>query len=137
MSEATETVFLTPLYYLWVVLVLGFGLWAWSTGVNSIGLTRGAHGYGYGADVQAERARREVVADGLGGYATPYANTTVTRAARVVAIGIDSSSVNSGNRIVTPFGNVRADVRQGTVIRAEGFQARPPPAPGAALGTWE
>lgn len=137
-AEAVETVYLAPIYYLWVVLVLGFGLWVWSQAANSMAIAYSGRAYAVGQGDAGEIARKRLVVSALGGYAEPYRNAYVQTSGRSVAMGVDTQLVSGlWNRIFTPFGTVNTPVKQGTVVRREDFYPRAPAVVGPGLGRWE
>ena len=114
-----------PIWYITIGILLVLGLWMWSLAINFIGISEGGQALAVGRN--AEAVRRGVIAAGLGGFGSDYANATYSRSGRAATAGIDRTVP------VTAFPAPHAfTVQARTIARIEQFYSRPPD-----VGGWE
>ncbi|MCL5998679.1 MAG: hypothetical protein M1546_21865 [Chloroflexi bacterium] len=124
-SNPAAFILVFPVWYIVIGILLVLGFWMWSLAINFIGISQGGQALAVGRD--PEMARRGVIAAGLGGFGTDYADASYSRAGREATASIDKTIP------VQAFPAPRAiTIQAGTIIRIEKFYSRPPEA-----GGWE
>lgn len=124
-SSPAAFILALPIWYIVIGVLLILGFWMWSLAINTIGITQGGQALAVGRN--PEMVRHGVLAAGLGGFGSDYADATYSRAGRAATASIDTTVP------VHAFPAPRAiTVQAGTVARIEQFYPRPP-----AAGGWE